>query len=123
MPKKSGKTLGKYHENEFTFVSVSIQKSDRGEFQRWAIEQQDNLLDLLERAITDGIKISVSYDLLNDCITASATVVDANKADYNSCITSRSDNVGEALLLTAYKIFVLLEGVAWRTQGTDRNWG
>jgi len=124
MPKKSvRRSLEKKTNVPFIFVDLRLSQSERGEFEIWASEHESELATLIEETVQNGYKLSVSYDLNNDCMIASCTCVDDVDGNYNACVTSRHEEALQALLMTFYKVYILLAGKSWRDNEVKSNWG
>lgn len=106
-----------------TFVEVRLGNAEKNHFHQWMEQDQETLGIELGTFISNDHKLSVSWDDQNVCFVASATCRDESSVNHNCCITSRSQDWFEAIMLTLYKATVLLGDKAWQSQSSDRSWG
>lgn len=111
--------------NQFStkFAAVKLSVADRKKFQDW---KKDNGADgdvLYTELVRGGWKGSQSYDQENDCFIWSMTQRNERDINYDVCVTSRSDNMYEAMLLGIYKLLVLYPDQALPTESPRDNWG
>lgn len=104
------------------FVNVSLDAKQRKEFKTWYETSQADAEILLHDFITGGWKMSVRWDDENDCFIAAHTCHDEASDNHNSCITSRSDVLVEAMLLNYFKVAIICRGDLTEAKQPD-NWG
>lgn len=109
--------------SDYAFVDVRISKADRAAFDKWAAETANDAIDLLASLANSGYKISVSWSDYNDCYTASFTGQEENGPNYHLVMTSRSDDMWEALMIGLYKHYVQCRGEDWPTDKQENDWG
>jgi hypothetical protein len=110
--------------NDVSFADVTLLKADEDAYLKWISGVSQDLHTLMSRVVEDGWKVSVRGDVENECIVVSWTNIEPKHVNANICVTSRSDDWGEAMFLNAYKVFVIWEGQRLPTRGEKRNnWG
>jgi len=108
---------------ETEFVSVRLDKEQALAFASWL--EQDNesrALDLAE-FITAGHKTSITWDDYNSCFIVASTCKDEASDNNNKCITSRSNDWYEAMMLNVYKANVIFDKGAWEADAQTNAWG
>lgn len=109
--------------NDVTFVTVRLDKDQAVAFTTWqntkGIDFELELGDFMSR----GWKTSITWDNGNDCYIVSSTCKDDRNVNHNLCITSRSTNWYEAMLLNVYKVTVMFKNGKLPTEQTENNWG
>lgn len=114
---------GKGNFNDFTFVEIRLAEADKDQFKAWAKNNTDDSLDLLSALVNSGYKLSVSWSDYNDCYTASLTGVEENGPNFQHVMTSRSDELWEAVMIALYKHYVLCPNGEWPTDKQANDWG
>lgn len=108
---------------DFEFVEMRLDASDKAQFQAYVSSSADELWDDLYTLIQAGYKLSVSYMDNNDCFIASLTCRSDGDPNYNRVLSSRSDSFIDAVLLGVYKTTVLCKDNHWPTTPAVNNWG
>jgi len=112
-----------YDANGIKFCTILLDTEQKSVLKEWLNNNQADLDTYFHNMVTDGWKTSCTWDDVNDCFIASATQRFDDDKNYNVCVSSRSDNLYEAILITYYKIYVLYEGKRLPTEPTKANWG
>lgn len=120
--KKASRSFGSGG-NDYAFVEVRISQNDKARFGQWAQENANDAVDLLSTLVNSGYKVSLSWSDYNDCYTASFTGTEENGPNYKLVMTSRSDDVWEALMIGLFKHYVMFGGDAWPTDKQTVDWG
>jgi hypothetical protein len=108
---------------EVEFVQHKLNAEEKVQFTSWGSGKNfDSDLEVSD-FIQHGWKVSVSWDMNNDCYIVAATCKDEKSVNVNKCITSRSDQWFEALLMNVFKVTVLFKGQALSTAPKDDSWG
>lgn len=123
MPAKAKNNRNTGNPFDVIFVSVKIDASEEAKFNEWTLRKDAEIAFDIAKAISDGHKIGVSWDNNNACFIVSATCKDESSINYNHCISSRSGEWYEALMMTVYKIQVMLADKAWSSGAERSNWG
>jgi len=106
-----------------TFVNFRLGKEEKDEFKAYMSAKPDILSEKLAIFIGEGHKVSLSWDDNNKCFIGSATCKDEGSINNNHCMTSRSDDWFEALMMNVYKANELAAGTAWSDLSESADWG
>jgi hypothetical protein len=108
------------------FINIYLSEDEQQKFHDWSISKDrgfDDFEELLGLLVNAGYKISIKPDYDNDCYVVSTTG-EENTPNHNCCVSSRSDDLEEALMLAYYKVAVIS---AWgefpRKPKRKLNWG
>lgn len=123
MPAKAKSNRNNGNLFDVVFVNVKIDIAEEGKFNAWTSRKDGEVAFDIAKAISDGHKIGLSWDSGNACFIVSATCKDDASINYNHCISSRSDDWYEALMMTVYKVQVMLADKAWSSGAERSNWG
>lgn len=91
------------------FVALRMNNTDLEHFDGWYSENEPDLPTYVQQIISSGDKLGLSYDLTNDCYTASLTIRDRNSPAHGAVLTARSDAAWDAFVLVVYKRLVLFD--------------
>lgn len=105
------------------FCSIELDTPSKEKMKKWASENYKDLETYGDAMIRSGWKTSLSWSDDNDCFIAASTQQDEDDENHKVCVTSRSNNMFEALILNYYKIFVLYKNSALPTERKNDNWG
>lgn len=119
----NGRGRGAELTGEYRFIDRRLTAAEKGPFQAWAKEHQAEQLLLLGEVVASEHKASISFYGKGDCYIVSFTCNDERSPNWHMIMTSRSDDLDEALMLNLYKHFVLFEGRAWASEDLRDNWG
>lgn len=109
--------------NNTQFAMVRLSEADRTEFHSWwNAKGFDGGLEI-STFIANGWKTSLTWDDANKCFICASTCKDERSVNANVCVTSRSDDYTEALLLNVYKVNVMYKNAPLPTERGKDNWG
>lgn len=120
---KGKKTTKPDFQHGFRFVNIRIGKSQRKEVEAWIDECKDDLPRILTPFLDDGYKFSLRRDDENETYIGAMTCVTEGHPNNNACLTSRSNDWVEALMLCLYKTTVLCENGVWPHEEKFDDWG
>jgi hypothetical protein len=110
MAKKTSQSdLFKVDFGETYFTTIELAEADLTKYDAWYVENEADYPEYLNQLMAQGDKLSLAYDLYNDCITATLTIRNKKSAAHGAVISARSDNAYDALCLVVYKRMVLLD--------------
>jgi hypothetical protein len=119
----AGKTTKPDYEfKKIEFVSIQLTADEKLAFKGWYETNLSESELLLETFIQSGYKTSIVWDTNKDCFIASSTCTNDKSKNYDKCLTSRSNNWLEALMLNLWKTDVLSKKGVWEATTKD-NWG
>ena len=119
--KKRSRNKGGF--GDWEFVDVKVTKADKASFKDWSTKTAADSVDLLSTLVNSGYKLSVSWSDYSDCYTASLSCTEEGLANYHLVMTSRSDELWEAVMLALYKHYVMCHDETWPTDKPDDTWG
>lgn len=108
---------------EYEFVNIRLTEEQVEDFQTWAAKNQGNIWRMLTDLAEAGYKHSTSPDPDNQCHISTLTATEHASENNKHCLSSRSDDLIEAVLLSCYKHFVLSDGGEWVGSAARKNWG
>ena len=123
MPSKSSRNAAKNSWVDITFVDIRLSKADTTAFREFMQKSPDDLSLALADFIADGNKTSMSWDSEHNTFIAAATCKNPDSVNKDCCITSRSSEWFEALMLNVFKHLVICKAGEWVGEQTDRSWG
>lgn len=119
--KKPKRNTSNFPQTEF--VNLKLNKKQAAEFEDWKNGDAGKISTRVVEFIADGNKTSISYDFDNECFIVSSTCKAEGHANENRCMTSRSEDWYEALLMNVFKNDVVLHGGEWIGEDEGRKWG
>lgn len=123
MPRKNAKKQTKVDFGDYYNLHLNINDNQKKAFDGYITENETELWPLLNEALTDGWKHSLSYDTTNDCFISTLTQTDAQHDAAGAMIQSRSDHPGETVWLTLWKFHVLIDFTNLEQYRRRSNWG
>lgn len=123
MPRSTQSNVSGKGQFDVTFVNVRLSKKDADQFSTYFSRDIRETGEDLTVFISKGHKIGLSWDDKGACFVASATCRDERSPNYNRCITSRSDDWYEAMIMNVYKHDVLFQGGTWVSDDAGGSWG
>jgi hypothetical protein len=106
------------------FVNIKVAPDQKSDFLKWAKTAQDDLGTFLINLVGAGYKLSANCDEQNDCFIVAVTGTQASRENRGLCVTSRSDDLIEAILLAMYKHFVICDSGSWGApEERNDSWG
>lgn len=97
------------------FVQVSLDKSQKAQFNKWFAETGNGIFDAILEVIQGDHKLGLTWDPDNEVFIASMTGKETS-LNPHKCITMRSDNWFKALACVAYIHIELFNGEMWDVQ-------
>lgn len=104
---------------DIKFARVSLSTDQKKAFKALKQAEKAELMDKTVRMIVSGHKASITYDNSNQCFIFSLTCKMENHVNFNVCMTSRSDDMWEAMALASYKTLYCCPDGEWMTEGDD----
>lgn len=97
------------------FVPLDLSQEGKADFLGWFEQDTTMVWRMIEDALAEGLKFSLSYDLANQCFVASLSGRPdvGGVIEFNAILTARSGESWEAIALVVYKHVVLLKGEWW----------
>lgn len=108
---------------DIRFCTIQLDTEGKVLAKQWITANNKDLDTYFDTLIRDGWKTSLTFDEYNDCFIASSTQRDEDDRNHNVCLTSRSDNMYEAIMLNVYKLYIMYEGKKLPTEKQSNNWG
>lgn len=105
------------------FAAIRLDATEKKAFKKWCEENAADGDVYYVELIRAGWKGSTRYDDENDCFVWSMTQMSERDVNHDVCVTSRSDNMYEAMMLGIYKINVMFQGKKLPTEAERDNWG
>lgn len=105
------------------FAQIHLTAADKPDFEMWMKEQGSEIFSMLIDLASGGWKCSFGEDYQNECYIVSHTQQIEDDPNYNTCCTSRSEDLTEALMLNCYKILRMFPNKRLPTEQTTRKWG
>lgn len=112
-------------QNGFTtkFVNFKLGKDEKEEFEAYMSQKPDKLVEELVVFISEGHKLSQSWDDKNKCFIASATCKDEGSINHDYCMTSRHPEWYPAVMMNVFKHNVMAKGTPWADLMESEDWG
>jgi len=123
MPSKNTKTGKSRSGFTTTFVNYKLAGKERDQFATFFSMPVEHHAECIVIALNNGIKLSFSDNREAGIVVAAATMRDEGNINYDRCITSRSPDWYEALLMCVFKAQLLGYGEDWLDMAGDDNWG
>jgi len=126
MATMSSKNVRKPNTNswpETIFVSLKIAGQHKDGFNEWMQRKEAEIALDVAAFISNGHKVSISWDVQNACFIVAATCKEDSNVNLNHCMTSRSSEWWEALCMNVYKNNVVCNMGSWATEQDTTNWG
>lgn len=120
MPRKQQSKMSDF---STMFCTISLDTEQKKQAREWLTKNQSDLDTFFNDLIRDDWKTSISFDSYNDCFIAASTQRNEDSKNHNVCVTSRSDNLYEAIMLNYYKIYILFDGKKLPVEKEKQNWG
>ena len=105
------------------FINVRLNQRQKEDFVVWSSRKAEDVALDVAGFISEGHKIGITWDLNNTCWIVSATCKVPGDPNENCCLTSRSDDWYEAMVMCVFKDRVIGKDVPWRDMQEDTNWG
>lgn len=108
--------------SDFQFVSYTLSKSEKVAFSKWWEEKASDAFVFVSEVVNSGYKVSLSWDAENDCYIATFTCMEKKSPNYCLVMSSRSDDLWEAIGINLYKHYVLFSESGYPVK-TSNSWG
>jgi len=106
------------------FIDLRLNQSDKKDFDAWVKVQTFTPLEFLWAVTQEDYKASISHDSEHSCFVVALTGKPTQTHNPNLCLTSRSDDLEEAIMLTAFKHTAICHSESWgQPASTTRSWG
>lgn len=105
------------------FCAISLDTEGKERAKEWLKKHGKDIDTLASDMVRDGWKSSFTWDADNDCFIASSTQRDEDHDNFDICVTSRADNMWDAMMLNYYKIYVLYNKQELPTERLKNSWG
>lgn len=123
MPSKSKKTSKSRSGFTTTFVNFKLSVQDKEAFAKWSARNIEVVQAEFTQAMGRGCKMSISENAEQGFYLASMTMRDEGSINYDFCITSRSPDWWEALIMNIFKAQQLGWEESWADQADSDDWG
>lgn len=121
MPAKSRRAM--FNNSDIKFAYVRLGEEEREAFIEWRKLHEEQIWTFLHQLAENGWKASFGEDMANACYIASHTCNNEDDRNYKVCVSSRSDDISEALLMNVFKIGVMYDGKKLPTDNPGNSWG
>ena len=112
----------KTQRREIEFVNIHLTESDQPALEKHIATMKKGGIDPLDMLLMAGYKVSVNVDYDNECYIVSTTGGERT-LNCDKCVSSRSDDLEQALFIANYKCFRNGEAVQWESKPKRFNWG
>lgn len=109
--------------NKIEFITRSMDETEAASFKQWVKSVDKEASTMIQDAMLDDYKLSVTWDDNNECFIATLTGKQEQRSNADKALSSRSDDWYEAIMLTLYKHHVLFNGGKWSGSSQKNNWG
>ena len=123
MPSKSTRNASKRPWPETRFVDIRLDKKQQDLFREFMEKKADDLSLALADFIADGNKTSITWDDENKTFIVASTCKNPDSINLDACISSRSQDWYEALMLNVFKHLVICGAGEWEGESRDKSWG
>lgn len=106
-----------------TFATLRLTKDDEKDFTDWASKLKVSPVDLLVDLTGRGFKVSAAWIDDQNSFVVSLIGTDRTKLHQGMVLTSWSNDLGEAIVITAYKHLVVCNEQAWPVEQSGDRWG
>lgn len=106
-----------------TFVRCELTEADRKKVGPWTQTKDFSLEDLINQALGEGHKVSLSFNDNTDSYIASVTGKPEDCVNASKCYTSHAKTWYQALQVAMYKYHVIFRGEAWEDVGEENDFG
>ena len=123
MPAKAKGTRDNLNGFTTKFVNFKLSKDEKEEFESFMSHPADHLVEQLVVFISEGHKLSQSWDDKNKCFIASATCKDEGSLNHDYCMTSRHPEWFPAVMMNVFKNNIMAKGTPWMDLMESEDWG
>lgn len=118
MPSRTGNNF-----SDWKFVNINLSAADTEKFTQFYSEYADSTYEQLAEVVSDGYKLSLSYDIENVCFIAALSGTKNTTLNKGRTITARSSDNLEAISLLLFKHLVMCNSEEWEDYSRPANWG
>jgi hypothetical protein len=105
------------------FSSLALLAEDEKKFTAWVSKENPIAMDILRSFTEQGFKVSLVYVIEQNSFCFSVIGTEDTKLHKKMILTSWSDQIEEAILIAAYKHFIMCDSGAWPVGRTGTRWG
>lgn len=107
------------------FINVNLNDGDKGGFHDWDLTNREDVPNLLDDLLAEGMKYSAAYDQENECYIVTFTGGLVEGANLRCAVTSRASTWAECNALAVWKHYILCAGNYGDllATGRKRSWG
>lgn len=118
--KKSGKQRSGF---STTFVNFKLTQTDKAEFREFMGRGDEKVVASFLQAMGYGLKFSISENAEQGFFLAAATCRAEDSVNLDHCITSRSPDWWEAMMMCVFKAEKLGYDESWADMADSDDWG
>jgi len=107
---------------DIKFSRITLTAEQKRDFKALTTEEKSRFVDKTVQMIVSGHKASIVWEDAHQCFIFSLTCKLETHVNYNVCMSSRSDDLWEAMALTAFKTLYCCPEGEWVFEG-DENFG
>lgn len=107
----------------YEFVNMSLNSAQGKQFREWYAQEAAGWHDDLAGMVLSGYKVSATWNDQNQCYIATLTCNEETDPNYGYCLSSRADNVWEALAMCVFKTFELCTDQEWPKTAPQNSFG
>lgn len=107
---------------DWQILSTKLTEKQKKEFLSWAEKNSDDLDSIVDSQLAGDHKISISWVDSSNAYCVSLSGKEDSK-NHKKTITSWSDDVLEALAMSAYKVTVVFGNGEWHDTVENSSWG
>jgi len=104
---------------DIKFSRITLTSEQKREFKALTTEEKSSLVDKTIQMICSGHKASIVWEDSHQCFIFSVTCKLENHINFNVCLSSRSDDLWEAMALTTFKTLYCCPEGEWLFEGDD----
>lgn len=123
MAKGKGFSSNREEWAKIEFCNVEMSAEQKKKFKALEPAEIEDLIGKTAKMIANGYKASITFDDTNVCYIFTLTCKTENDPNFNLCMSSRSDNVFEAMALAAYKTQYCCPDGEWSGHKRDFSFG
>lgn len=105
------------------YSTARVSSQDRARFDAWLQEAPVDAAELLEILGKDSYRVTTKRDYNSSCWQVTLTQQDEKHRNAGIICISRSDDIWEALALSAYKVFAMYPDTSLPTAEEEESWG
>lgn len=106
-----------------TFVKYELSGEEKKQFVEWTRKTSNQVDDLVQTLLTDGNKLTFSFNAQTDSYIVSVTGRDEGSINFERCFTSHGKTYFIALTVALFKYHVVWERGTWEDRDNDEDFG